>query len=153
MELDRAYACVPVFRSQEDFLNREPPVGLTLDPEQDLYSDWALVPVRNVSDQAQWLDLIRPLVTEELMAKWQEQRIWEDNVLEFVGNPYFIFGARGYGAVTLDLDSAVLTVDSEDRCTVTVDSYLFENKDHPYAIYLAYEDGAWRVADYEWMVP
>ena len=145
--------CYPIYESKEAWENREAPTGLTLLPNYDDYSDCFYRPIRQFSGKADWLDTVRPLLTEDLLSKWEEARIWENNTLEFAGHPYFVFGPMGYGAYEVQLDTAVLTPEGEGRCTVTADTLYFGEPDMPVRIQFIRQEDGWRVSEYELIYP
>ena len=75
--------------------------------------------------------------------------VFHDDFLEYEGALYLRRGSRGYGAVTIDLDSLKFVEQKNDRYYVTVDYLLFEEYDETMLLEFENRDGHWILSDKE----
>ena len=72
-------------------------------------------------------------------------RLFPNEFCEMNGRLYMVYGPRGYGMHRLDASSAAITVTGDTACTVTVDSYWFEQKGEPCTVSFENAGNGWKI--------
>ena len=141
-----------VYESEEAYDNGEGTVAkLYLPGEEEQVASYFEDPtmssyykVSNFQTNAEVRDSLRNYLSDAVI-----DEVFHDDFLEYEGALYLRRGSRGYGAVTIDLDSLKFVEQKNDRYYVTVDYLLFEEYDETMLLEFENRDGHWILSDKE----
>ena len=120
------------YASEETYADGAGPVAMLYrDGEEDLAAGYFLdptassfYPVTNFKTNAEVRENLEQYLSDAVI-----DEVFHDDFLEYEGNLYLRRGSRGYGAVTIDLDSLAFLEEREGVYYATVDYLLFEEYD------------------------
>lgn len=141
-----------VYESEEAYDNGEGTVAkLYLSGEEEQVASYFEDPtmssyykVSNFQTNAEVRDSLRNYLSDAVI-----DEVFHDDFLEYEGALYLRRGSRGYGAVTIDLDSLKFVEQKNDRYYVTVDYLLFDEYDETMLLGFENRDGHWILSDKE----
>lgn len=134
-----------VYTSAQAMIDGEAPVDVVLQSTIDRSNptdptDATLYEILNFKTNAEARAYL-----EQYMAPDVVEALFPNEFLEMNGKLYMVYGSRGYGEQHLDLDSAALSDRTGAACTVTLDSYWFEESGSPCTVMFEKRDGCWIV--------
>ena len=139
-----------VYESEEAYDNGEGTVAkLYLPGEEEQVASYFEDPtmssyykVSNFQTNAQVRDSLQNYLSDAVI-----DEVFHDDFLEYEGALYLRRGSRGYGAVTLDLDSLKFEEQKEDQYYVSVDYLLFEEYDQTVTLEFQNINDKWIMTD------
>lgn len=148
MDIDTTY--YGVYESEEAYDNGEGKVAkLYLPGEEEQVASYFEDPtmssyykVSNFQTNEEVRDSLRNYLSDAVI-----DQVFRDDFLEYEGALYLRRGSRGYGAVTLDLDSLKFVEQKDDKYYVSVDYLLFEEYDQTVTLEFQNIDGKWIMTD------
>lgn len=148
VDFDREY--LGVYESEEAYDDgRGKVVKLYLPEEEDSVAGYFIDPtissyykVANFQTNAQVRDSLRQYLSDDII-----DTVFRDDFLEYEDGLYLRRGSRGYGAVTIDLDSLQFVERKDDRYYVSVDYLIFEKYDQTVTLVFENIDGKWILTD------
>ena len=143
--LNRDVAYARVYTSQDAMMNGEAPLDVvprsTITEITDA-TDATLYEVTNFSTNAEVRAYLEEYFTPALVSS-----LFFEEFQEFDGKLYMVYGSRGYGESLYDLDSAYIAEADEDRCTVAVNMYYFEELMGEMHLMFEKIDGRWYMTE------
>ena len=138
------------YTSEEAYADLLGEVAILYKPEQETelsgyYLDPAVVsyyPVKNFKSNAEVEAYLKQYLSDQVIADKFHQ-----DFLEYEGTLYLRRGAKGYGAVTCDIDSLSFVETKEDYYYVNMDYLLFDEYDSTVMLEFQKIDGAWILTD------
>lgn len=98
----------------------------------------AYYPVTNFKTNAEVADYLKKYLSQDIIDKW-----FSNDFLEYEGQLYLVRGARGYGAMTCDLDSLQYLEEKDGKQYVTVKFNQFDAFDHTEKLQFTKVNDSW----------
>ena len=98
----------------------------------------SLYTVNNFKTNEEVRENLRKYMTDEIIDKY-----FDNDFFEYEGNLYLVRGARGYGAVTVDMDSVKYIEEKDGKQYVSVDFLLFDELYYTETIEFSQSNGNW----------
>lgn len=143
LDLDHPYS--RVYTSAQAMLDGEAPIDVVPQETVDHSNptdptDATLYEILNFKTNAEARAYLEQYMTPEMA-----DALFPNAFCEMNGKLYMVYGSRGYGMHRLDPDSAALTASGETACTVTLDSYWFEEKGEPCTVSFEKQGDVWKI--------
>ena len=134
------------YESEEAYANGEGTVAvLYQEGEEDQVADYFLdptvssyYPVKNFTTNAEVRENLQQYLSDDVI-----DEKFHDDFLEYDGTLYLRRGSRGYGAVTLDMDSLAFLEEKDGTYYVNVDYLIFDEYDYTATLAFQKIDGNW----------
>ncbi len=144
-ELDRDTPYSRVYTSADAMIAGEAPIDVVPQSTVDRSSptdptDATLYEILNFKTNAEVRAYLEQYMTPDVA-----DRLFPNEFCEMNGRLYMVYGPRGYGMHRLDASSAAITVTGDTACTVTVDSYWFEQKGEPCTVSFENAGNGWKI--------
>ena len=144
VDFDKIY--YGAYESEDAYANGDGPVAVLYQAgEEDQVTGYFLdpalcsyYPVKNFTTNAEVRENLRQYLADSVI-----DEKFHDDFLEYEGTLYLRRGSRGYGAVTLDLDSLAFLEERDGVYYVNVDYLIFDEYDYTATLAFQQTDGAW----------
>lgn len=153
-EVNQDVSYYRVFSGAEDYINDVTPSNIVegVCYDSSVTNDplcACLYLVENFQTEAEVMDYLKKFMTDDVA-----EAVFTDpyRFTEFEGRLYITYFGRGYGEMILDLDSAQLTAQSGDTCTVTIDRYWFYDEERKSeTIEFTNDNGRWKISSVSYL--
>lgn len=144
-ELDRDTPYSRVYTSADAMIAGEAPIDVVPQSTVDRSSptdptDATLYEILNFKTNAEVRAYLEQYMTPDVA-----DGLFPNEFCEMNGRLYMVYGSRGYGMHRLDASSAAITAAGDAACTVTVDSYWFEQKGEPCTVSFENAGDGWKI--------
>lgn len=144
-ELDRNTPYSRVYTSADAMVAGEAPIDVVPQSTVDRSNptdptDAVLYEILNFKTNAEARAYLEQYMTPDVA-----DALFPNEFCEMNGKLYMVYGSRGYGEHTLDPASASIAVTGDSACTVTVDSYWFEQKGEPCTVSFENQGDGWKI--------
>lgn len=154
-EVDLTQSYYRVYESVSAFENDEEPIEIrrreqrkTIGLETNDLVQMNLYVVENFGSVEEWREYLKNYLASEIIEEWESSPLFENAFEEYDGILYLARGSRGYGAYTLDLNSAEVVFDEKNKCHVLVYCCYFESYACMYRVDFEFINRRWIVTGY-----